>query len=121
MTVFDVFAELFSECAFDFDVAFGACFIDVDFPANATSVGAFACDAVERIVKIRNTEKHVVNLVNSYSPFSSRNGVRDNLRREPLIKTLFNNRSFGSFFRISDMQRVTGFRSCVTFGEANKA
>ena len=58
MIVFDVFAELFSECAFDFGVAFGAFVVDVDFPADATSVGAFASDAVERIIKIRCAEKH---------------------------------------------------------------
>ena len=66
MPVFDVLAELLPEFAFDFGVALGAIFVDVDFPADATSVCAFASDATERIVKIRNAEKHGVKIVNSY-------------------------------------------------------
>jgi hypothetical protein len=62
VSVLDVFAELFSEWTFDFGVALGAFVVDVDFPAYATSVGAFACDAVERIVKIWNTKKHGIKL-----------------------------------------------------------
>jgi hypothetical protein len=47
MTVFDVLAKFFSKIAFDFGVTFGACFVDVDFPADAAGVGAFAGDAME--------------------------------------------------------------------------
>ena len=62
MAIFDVFAEPFSEFSLDGFVALGASFVDVDFPADAASVCAFAGDAMERIVKIRNTEKHGIKL-----------------------------------------------------------
>ena len=62
MTFFDVLVELFSEFAFDFGVAFGAFVVDVDFPADAAGVGAFAGGAMERIVKSRNAKEHVVKI-----------------------------------------------------------
>ena len=58
MTVFDVLTELFAEFSLDGFVAFGASFVDVDFPADAAGVGAFAGDAMERIIKSGNAEKH---------------------------------------------------------------
>ena len=62
MIVFDVLAELFAEFSLDGFVALGASFVDVDFPADATGIGAFVGDAMERIVKIRNSKKHVVKI-----------------------------------------------------------
>lgn len=58
MTVFDVLTKFFSKIAFDFGVTFGACGVDVYFPADAAGVGAFAGDAMERIIKSGNAEKH---------------------------------------------------------------
>ena len=62
MTVFDVLTELFAEFSLDGFVALGASFVDVDFPADAAGIGAFVGDAMERIVKIRNSKKHVVKI-----------------------------------------------------------
>ena len=62
MIVFDVLAELFAEFSLDGFVALGASFVDVDFPADAAGIGAFVSDAMERIVKIRNSKKHVVKI-----------------------------------------------------------
>ena len=64
MAIFDVLTELFSKFAFDFAVALGASFVDVDFPADAASVCAFAGDAMERIVKIRCSENHAIKFRN---------------------------------------------------------
>lgn len=47
MAVFDVLTELFAEFSLDGFVAFGACGVDVYFPADAAGVGAFAGDAME--------------------------------------------------------------------------
>jgi hypothetical protein len=58
MSVFDVFAECVPEIAFDVCVTCCACLVDVDFPANAAGVGAFAGDATERIIKVRHAEEH---------------------------------------------------------------
>ena len=58
MSVFDVLLEPFAEFALNFGVALGALVIDVDFPTDATGVGAFAGNAMERIVEFWNTEKH---------------------------------------------------------------
>ena len=62
MIVFDVLAELFAEFSLDGFVTLGASFVDVDFPADAAGIGAFVGDAMERIVKIRNSKKHVVKI-----------------------------------------------------------
>ena len=62
MPVLDVLAEHLSKFAFDFGIALGASFVDVDFPADAAGIGAFVGDAMERIVKIRNSKKHVVKI-----------------------------------------------------------
>ena len=62
MIVFDVLAELFAEFSLDGFVALGASFVDVDFPADAAGIGAFVGDAMERIIKIRNSKKHVIKL-----------------------------------------------------------
>ena len=62
MIVFDVLAELFAEFSLDGFVALGASFVDVDFPADTAGIGAFVGDAMERIVKIRNSKKHVVKI-----------------------------------------------------------
>ena len=62
MIVFDVLAELFAEFSLDGFVALGASFVDVDFPAGAAGIGAFVGDAMERIVKIRNSKKHVAKI-----------------------------------------------------------
>ena len=64
MTVFDVLTELFAEFSLDGFVALGASFVDVDFPADAAGVGAFAGDATERIVKIRCSENHAIKFRN---------------------------------------------------------
>jgi hypothetical protein len=64
MTVFDVLTKFFSKIAFDFGVTFGACGVDVYFPADAAGVGAFSGDATERIVKIRCSENHAVKFRN---------------------------------------------------------
>ena len=58
MSVFDVFAERVPEVVFDFRVTCCACLVDVDFPANAAGIGAFVCNATERIVKVGHTEEH---------------------------------------------------------------
>jgi hypothetical protein len=64
MVLFDALAELFAEFSLDGFVALGASFVDVDFPADAAGVGAFAGDATERIVKIRCSENHAVKFRN---------------------------------------------------------
>lgn len=58
MIAFNVLVELFSKIAFDHGVTLGACFVNVNFPADATGVGAFAGDAMERIIKSGDAEKH---------------------------------------------------------------
>ena len=78
MTVFDVLTENFSVFAFELGVAFGASFVDVDFPADATGVGAFAGDATERIIKIRNTEKHEVKI--GFYRLDSRKALENQLK-----------------------------------------
>lgn len=64
MTVFDVLAELFAEFSLDGFVTFGACGVDVYFPADAAGVGAFAGDAMERIIKSGCSENHAVKFRN---------------------------------------------------------
>ena len=78
MTIFDVFTELLSEFALNFGIALGANFVDVNFPANATSVCAFASDATERIIKIRNTEKHEVKI--GFYRLDSRKALENQLK-----------------------------------------
>ena len=60
MPIFDILPECVTKISFECGVTFGASFVNVDFPANATGVGTLACDAMERIVKCRNAEKHDV-------------------------------------------------------------
>ncbi len=62
MIVHDVLAENVADVTFDGFVALGAFFVNVYFPADATGIGAFPGDALERIVKIRNTENHGIKL-----------------------------------------------------------
>jgi hypothetical protein len=78
MVLFDALVENFSVFAFELGVAFGRCFVNVDFPADATGISAFASDATERIIKIRNTKKHEVKI--GFYRLDSRKALENQLK-----------------------------------------
>lgn len=60
MPVFNIFAESVAENARYLAVNLLRCLVNIDFPANATSVRASRGDALELVIKIGLSKNHLV-------------------------------------------------------------
>ena len=85
MPVFNVCAEPLAKGSRHLVVSFKAGFVNVNFPANATSVRAPRCDALELVIKVGLSKNHLFGFLFSkqaeyfalYKPANTEEGKSD--------------------------------------------